>query len=363
MMFHHPSIWFLLLLLLLPGLYWRLARNWRRSAVAFSSIETASRAPRTWAIRLRWIVPTLRILALVLLIICMARPRKADEQTRIHTEGIAIQLVVDRSGSMRAMDFTIDGKPADRLAAVRKVVEEFVIGSGDLPGRPDDLVGLITFATFCDSISPPTLDHDYLIESIRQTTVAGEEEGASTAIGDALALGVERLRSLVERADLTARPAIKSKVMILLSDGEDNSGEIDPITAAEMAAAFDIKVYTIGAGSRNSTVEVPFTDPFTGREVMRRVPVSIDEETLRKIAQTTGGEYFRATDTDSLTEIYSRIDELERTDIEQRRYTRYGELAVEPLRIGSATLPPLLIIVFALISLELLLSNTRFRTL
>lgn len=363
MSFHEPSVWFLLLLMLLPVLAWRRRITRRRCAVTFSSLETASLVSRTWAARLRWIVPALRVTALALLIICIARPRKADEQTRIHTEGIAIQLIVDRSGSMQAMDFSIDGKRADRLAAVKKVVEEFVAGSGDLSGREGDLIGLITFASFCDALSPPTLDHDHLVQAVRQTDVASEEEGAGTAIGDAIALGVERLRALSDRPDLAVGPRIKSLVMILLSDGEDNSSEIDPLTAAEMAAAFDIKIYTIGAGSRNSLVAMPVTDPFSGRQVMRRVPVSIDEETLRKIAETTGGEYFRATDTKSLTEIYARIDELEQTKIEQRRYTRYGEFAVESITLGRVTLPPLLIVVFFVIALELVLSNTRFRTI
>jgi len=363
MSFHHPSIWFLLLLVLLPVIWWRRRRRPRRTAVGFSSIALLHEAGTTWAVRLRAIVPILRALALILLVICLARPRRADEQTRIFTEGIAIQLVVDRSGSMRAMDFTLDGKPADRLTVVKNVVEEFVSGGDDLPGRPDDLVGLITFATFADSISPLTLDQDYLVEAVRRTAVATEREGASTAIGDAVALGVERLHRLSDRKDLRgADRQIKSRIMILLTDGESNAGDIDPVTAAELAATCDIRIYTIGAGTRSGLAPVPMRDPFTGRQVIRRVRVSIDERTLKRIAEITGGEYFRATDTESLRDIYARIDELEKTEIEQRRYRRFAELPVQSVRLGPLRLPPLLAVVFVLLALELFLATTRLRT-
>ncbi len=363
MSLHYPSIWFLLLLLVLPLIWWRRMRAPRRVAVAFSSVELMRQAGVPWAIRLRSIVPLLRGLALVLLIISIARPRKADERTQVFTDGIAIQLVLDRSGSMRAMDFQVDGKRADRLTAVKNVVEGFVSGVDDLPGRPNDLIGLITFASFADSISPLTLDQDYLVGAVRQTTVASETEGSGTALGDAVALGVERLHRLSDRKDLRSGDRqIKSRVMILLTDGESNAGEIDPITAAEMAAAFDIKIYTIGAGTDRGMAPIPVTDPFSGRQVLRNMPVSIDEETLDRIADITGGAYFRATDTDSLTDIYGRIDELEKTDIEQRRYSQYSELSLEPMRLGRFTLPALLPIVFVLLGLELVLAHTRFRT-
>ncbi len=361
MSFHHPSIWWLLGLLVVPLLWWRWVARRRQAAVAFSSTDALVAVGRHLGRARRWIVPVLRTAAFVLLFICLARPQLADEQTRIFTEGVAIELIVDRSGSMRAMDFQIEGRPANRLQAVKQVVREFVSGGSILPGRPDDLIGLIAFARFADSLCPLTLDQDHLINAVDQTQFVTEREEDGTAIGDALALGVERLQSLGQRSDLQAN-AIKSKVIILLTDGESNVGDIDPLTAARMAATYGIKVYTIGAGTDNATAPVPVQDPF-GNTFYRNVPVSIDEDTLREIAKITGGEYFRATDTGSLEQIYARIDELERTDIEQRRYTQYTELAVEPGRVGGVALPPLLAIVLSLLAFEIFLGFTRFRTL
>ncbi len=361
MSFHQPSVWFLLLLGLLPLLWWSRRGGRGRSTVAFSSIGLLGLAGASWAVRLRWLVTALRDSALAVLIICLARPQTADEHAHVFTEGIAIQMVIDRSGSMLAMDFEIDGRPVSRLEAVKAVVEDFVDGGDTLPGRPDDLIGLITFATWADGMSPLTLDHRYLITAVRQTEVSAIEEDRATAIGDAIALGVERMAGL--DTELGGDRRIKSKVMVLLTDGESNAGDIDPITAAKMAEAFDIKIYTIGAGTDRASAPVPMTDPFSGRRAMRRVPVSIDEETLRKIAESTGGRYFRATDADSLQEVYARIDELERTEIQQRRYTDYQELAVESVKLGGVTLPPLLSMAIVILGLQIVLANTRFRTL
>jgi Ca-activated chloride channel family protein len=362
MTFHHPSVWFLVLLLILPLLWWRWRGGRRRATVSFSSLAPVQAIRPTSAVRLRWIVPALRSAALIGLIIVMARPQKADERTRLFTEGIAIQLVVDRSGSMNAMDFQTGGHGVTRMEAVKDVVRDFVEGGEELPGRPDDLIGLITFASFADSLCPLTLDHGHLVDAVAETKVATEDEGSATAIGDALALGVERMQGLEQRPDLRAGTAIKSRVMILLTDGEHNAGDIDPITAAEMAAAFDITVYTIGAGSDNPVAPFLAVDPFTGREQIIRRFVRIDEETLRRIADITGGQYFRATDEESLREIYAQIDELERTEIEQRKYTRYKELSVEPVRLGGLSVPPLASVVVVLLALELFLANTRFRS-
>ncbi len=361
MSFQSPSAWFLVLLGLLPLLWWSRRGGRGRGAVAFSSVGLAGLAGATWAVRLRWLVTALHDAAIVVLIICLARPQRADEHTRVFTEGIAIQMVIDRSGSMLAMDFTIDGRDVTRLEAVKNVVEDFVDGGDSLPGRPDDLIGLITFATWADSMSPLTLDHRHLIEAVRRTEVSAVEEDRATAIGDAIALGVERMAGL--DTELGGDRRIKSKIMVLLTDGESNAGDIDPVTAAKMAEAFDIRIYTIGAGTDRAWAPVPTTDPFSGRRVMRRVPVSIDEATLQEIAELTGGQYFRATDGDSLQEVYARIDELERTEIEQRRYTDYEEMAVESVKLGWVTLPPLLSIALVALGLHVVLANTRFRTL
>ena len=362
MTFHQPSIWLLTLLVLLPVIWWRRRRGSRPGALAFSAIGPLREVGATWAVRVRWIVPALRGGALALLIVCLARPQKANEHTRIFTEGIAIQLIVDRSGSMLAMDFKMDGRDVSRLKVVKKVVEDFVEGGENLPGRPADLIGLIAFATWADTMCPLTLDHGHLIDAVRETEVSPNEQDRATAIGDAIALGVERMAGLEKRRDLGGVP-IKSKVMILLTDGESNAGDIDPITAAKMAAAFDIRIYTIGAGTDRGTARIPVTDRFTGQIVQRQIPVSIDEASLRQIAEITGGRYFRATGADALEQVYARIDELERTEIEQQRYTDYKELSVESVKLGGLSLPPLLGVVLVLLAAEVALANTRLRTL
>ncbi|MHC4991212.1 MAG: vWA domain-containing protein [Planctomycetota bacterium] len=361
MTLHLASVWWLLLLPLAALLWWRWLDGRRRAAVAFSSLAAVRAAGPTWAVRLRWLIPLLRTAAVVLLIFCLARPRLADQQSRVVTEGVAIELLVDRSGSMRAMDFRLNDESANRLEVVKSVVNRFVQGGGRLPGRPDDLIGLIAFAGYADSRCPLTLDHEHLIDTVVETEFVTDRREDGTAIGDAIGLGVERLQSLERRPDIRRADTIKSKLMILLTDGENNAGDLDPLTAAEMAAAFDIRIYTIGAGTNAAFAPVPVQ--VGGRTLTQRVPVSIDEDTLRKIADLTGGRYFRATDTDSLEEIYARIDELERTDIEQSQYRNFHELAVEPLVVSGFTVPPLLAVVFCLLTIEMLLAITRFRTL
>jgi Ca-activated chloride channel family protein len=362
MTFHEGSPWFLLLLVLVPLIWWRPLSKSRRPALLFSSIQPITRLASTWAVSARHVVPLLRTMAVVLLVVCLARPQKGNEETRIFAEGVAIQMLVDRSGSMQAMDFHVEGKPVDRLTAIKKVAREFVLGQegrDELAGRPDDLIGLIVFGTYADSLCPLTLDHDHLLKTLDAAQIATTNEEAATAIGDAVALGVERLRLLEQKRDMDDARTIKSKIVILLTDGENTAGDFEPLQAAEMAAAFDIKVYTIGVGTRGMA-PTPSTDVF-GRKVMRPMPVNIDEDTLREIAKATGGQYFRATDTKSLEEIYATINELEKTEIEERRYMQYKELATAGVEAGFLTLPPLLLIVLVFLALEIVLDNTRFR--
>jgi len=353
------SKWFLLLLLVVPLVWWRMCDRRRRGTVRFSSVRPLEGLGTTWTMRARWLLPVLRTAAIVLLVVALARPQKPDEQTRIFSEGIAIQIVVDRSGSMQAMDFRLDGKPVDRLTAVRKVVRDFVLGDGQLKGRPNDLIGLIVYGTYADSKCPLTLDHGYLIESLNRTEIAKTEEEGQTAIGDAIALAVEHLRALERQRSRGQLQQIKSKIIILLTDGESNAGVIPPLQAAELAATYGIKVYTIGAGT-DGWAPFKVTDPF-GRERYQRMPVSIDEETLRKIADKTGGKYFPANNTESLANVYAEIDKLERSRTEEKRYFQTTEWATSAVRLGPVTLPPLLLCVFGLLALELILSNTWLR--
>ncbi|MEE8170844.1 MAG: VWA domain-containing protein [Phycisphaerae bacterium] len=355
--FHQP--WVLLHLPLAALVWFRWIGRNRRPVIQYSSLDAVLAAGPTWTGRARRLLPVLRTAAILLLIICIARPRKGNEQTRIDAEGIAIQLVVDRSGSMEAMDFELDGRRASRLAVVKKVVKDFVLGVEDLPGRPDDLIGAIVFARYADGRCPLTLNHDFLVDTLEQTPIVTREDDG-TAVGDALALGVERLRAVEQRRGLRPDQKIESKIIILLTDGESNAGDIEPIRAAEMAAAYGIKVYTIGAGTRGMA-PYPTVDPFSGRRVLRSMPVNIDEETLTEIAQITDGQYFRATDTESLKDVYAKIDELEKTRVEERRYMEYKELATEWVRLGRVTVPPLLGCVFVLLVLEVVLGNTWLR--
>lgn len=357
--FQHP--WVLLHLPLAALPWWRYLARAQRPALRYSSVAALRAVAGTWAVRLRFLVPLLRTLALALLIVCCARPRKPNELTQVDAEGIAIQIVVDRSGSMEAMDFTVGGRQVDRLTAVKKVVRDFVRGDDALPGRPNDLIGAIVFARFADSRCPPTLNHDFLVKTLADTPIVSREEDG-TAIGDGLALGVERLRSLESPKGPRVSGAIKSRVIILLTDGENNAGDITPEKAAELATAFGIKVYTIGVGTRG-TAPFPVVDPFSGRRVLRQMPVRIDEAQLKRIADATGGKYFRATDTDSLSAIYGEIDRLEKTRTQERRYMEYKELATQWVPVGSVRVPPLLACVFALLFAERLLAETRLRTL
>ena len=357
--FHPGSEWLLLLLILVP-LAWVPRWRRRRAELTFSSVKVLEPAGKSWVSRLWWLPTTLRTLGLIVLVVCIARPIRANERSRVSVEGVAIQSVIDRSGSMAAMDFIIDGGRVDRLTAVKKVLREFVEGGDDLEGRPTDLVGLVAFARYADTASPLTLDHPHVLNALDAVEIAMNRNEDGTAIGDAVALAVERLRELEERGDDAGRK-VKSKVIVLLTDGENNVGDIDPETAAEIAAAFDVTLYAIGVGS-DGAAPIQVRDPF-GRMVTQRIPVSIDEETLTKMADTTGGKYFRATDTEGLKEIYEEINRLEKTTTEEQRYKLYRDLAVKPLKMGGLHVPPLLLLALILLATEQLLIHTRFRTL
>ncbi|MBL9147442.1 MAG: VWA domain-containing protein [Phycisphaerae bacterium] len=360
----HPWLLILLPIALLPWL------SRHRPSVSHPDGGLVSASGVSWAARLRWLPTLLRSLALAFVVVSLARPVKSDSHTNVNVEGVAIQLVVDRSSSMLALDFSLNGEPVDRLTALKAVVRDFVEGSGSLEGRTNDLVGVVSFARFADSNCPLTLDHDYLLEGMRQLSVARDVREDGTAIGDGVALGVERLKDVTARkggeADESERPVgssptVKSRVMILLTDGENNAGDIDPIAAAELAQAYGIKLYTIGVGTRG-VAPYPETDAF-GRTYYIKVPVTIDEELLTKMAESTGGKYFRATNTDSLRAIYAEIDSLERSKTEARRYLEYADFAVEPMRFAGMTIPPLLLVAFLFLGFELLCVSTRWRTL
>ncbi|MFQ5655809.1 MAG: VWA domain-containing protein [Planctomycetota bacterium] len=302
------------------------------ATVTYSSLELLKRAPRGLRARLARLPALLLALATCALAVALAGPRTGDATTRIHREGLAILAVVDRSGSMMARDFARGDESRDRLEVVKSVLGDFVRGGKAGEGRVDDLVGLVAFGTYADGLCPLTLDHGNLIHILEEVEVAVTRGEGQTAIGEGLALAVERLR----------RHPARSKVAILLTDGVSNAGDITPRKAAELAAAHDIKVYTIGAGT-TGVAPMPVIDPRTGKIAMRRgkpvlepARVELDEETLKAIAAKTGGRYFHATDAEGLAAAYREIDRLERSEITEVRYRQYEERYGLPVAIALA---------------------------
>jgi Ca-activated chloride channel family protein len=367
-MFFSP--WYFLLLLLVPVVAWRLWSRSRDVAVPFSSTQFALDLKPTWRQRLAWLPAALTLVAVIVMIVALARPREGREQTIVDADGIAIEMVVDRSGSMQAMDFQIEGQHVDRLTAIKNVAGRFIggdeeasAGSDDgLAGRVSDLVGLVTFGGYADAITPPTLDHAFVLAQLNNQEIVSRRDEDGTAIGDAISLAVEKLNTLDRSGsdDRNKKGKVKSKVMILLTDGENNAGEVDPIQAAELAQKMGVKIYTIGVGTRGRA-PMPVRNPFTGRQDIQWMEVNIDEETLTKIADATGGKYFRATDTESLAKIYAEIDQMEKTSIEARHFVDYRELAVQASHVGSWALPPLVLLALGLLAGRVVLANTVFR--
>jgi Ca-activated chloride channel family protein len=281
--------------------------------VTYSSLELVDRAPRSLRARLAGLPALGLCLAALCLAVAMAGPRTGDATRRVSREGIAIVMVVDRSGSMQARDFVEGDRGIDRLQAVKQTFRDFVVGGSAGNGRPDDLIGLVAFARYADGLCPLTLDHGNLIAILDQLAIVRDPGEDGTALGEGLALAVERLRH---------HPA-RSKVAILLTDGVSNAGEIEPTQAAELARSFGIKVYTIGAG-RTGYAPVPVRGP-AGRTILRRAYVQTDEKTLQAIAEKTGGRFFHASDAEGLTQTVREIDRLERSKVTEVRYLQYTE--------------------------------------
>ena len=264
------------------------------------------------------------------MIVGLARPQSGKSESRIHGEGIAIELVLDISGSMEALDFQLNDKAVSRLEAVKHVVSEFIAGSrrNRLSGRKNDLVGLVAFCGFADSKCPLTLDHGALVEIVKSLEVPKAirdrrgkvinqdtlQEELATAIGDGVALGIDRLKDTKS----------KSKVLVLLTDGDNNAGVIEPRDAAAIAKQLGIKLYTIGIG-RSGTVPFPQEDEF-GRRVLVGAQFRIDEDLLKEMGESTGASYFHASDADGLAKVYAQIDQLEKSQFEESKFSQYTEL-------------------------------------
>jgi Ca-activated chloride channel family protein len=322
--FAYPWIlYFLIIIPLMIFWYWKKGKS-DQPSITYSSFNIFKEFPPTWKERFRHVPIILRSLAIALLIVALARPQSYSSGQNISTEGIDIVMALDISGSMISEDL----KP-NRVKAAKRVIDKFI------DGRPNDRIGLVVFARQAFTQCPLTIDHRVLKNLLAKVEPGMVPDG--TAIGNGLADAVNRLKN----------GKAKSKVIILLTDGVNNSGEIDPLTAAEIAKTYGIRVYTIGVGTEGEA-PYPVQTPFGIRYQM--MPVQIDEGLLRKIADITGGQYFRATDNKTLSNIYKKIDKLEKTKIKVMSYRNAAELFYGWVDAG-------LILLF----LELLLSRTIFR--
>lgn len=282
----------------------------------FSSLKLLPQQGSTLRASLVWLPDFLVALSVVVFGVALAGPRLEGGSTRVQREGIAIMMAVDISGSMKALDLSQGGVEETRLDVVKSVFKEFVKGNPEdgLEGRADDAIGVVSFAGHADAACPLTLDHGNLLSVVSDLEIVTERKEDGTAIGDALGLAVERLR----------KSEVASRIVILLTDGVNNAGEDSPLEAAQLAKTLGIKVYAIGAGT-NGLAPVRAQDPFSGREILTQMRVEIDEKTLQQIAENTGGRYFRATDGDSLKDIYREIDSLEKSRITEDRIVEYDE--------------------------------------
>ena len=321
---------FLGFLLLLPLAAMLRGRIGKTAAVGYSSAELARSAGRPAQGGAGAWLFFARLFAAALLIVALARPQLDRGTTEVHASGIDLVLALDVSGSMESLDLKIDGRPTSRVEVVKSVVGKFIAA------RPDDRIALMIFAGKPYLVSPLTLDHDWLLQNLERVRIGIIED--STAIGDAIAAGVNRLRDQPD----------KSKVMILLTDGQNNSGRIMPNTAAEAAKALGVKVYTIGIGVKGDA-PFPVKDAF-GNVHIEMIPNDVDEDALQKIADETGGRFFRATDTETLKHVYQQIDRLEKSTRVFKKFEHYEDLYTWVL------IPAL-----CLFGLELRLSHTRYR--
>ncbi len=297
--FLHPE--FFLLLFLVPAAFWIRHRR-KKSTLVFSTVSFLSIQSLSWRIALERIVPILRTAVFLLFITALARPQSVTSERDFETNGIDIVIALDISGSMLAEDF----QPANRLEVAKQEASKFI------QGRQNDRIGLVVFARKAFTQCPLTLDYDILTRLLQEIKIGMISDG--TAIGMGLATSVNRLRDSKG----------KSKVIILITDGDNNAGNIDPVTAAELAKTFGVKVYTIGVG-RGGLVPFPYEDPLFGKRYVQ-TEIKIDEMILKRIADITGGLYFRARDSHSLGEIYSRINQLEKTETKIKVYRSYDEL-------------------------------------
>lgn len=326
------SPWWLLAALLLPLAAWAAPRLGRDVALLYSSAALMKGITGLSRSRARLFLRGLRWTSLALVIVALARPQSGAGKAPLKASGVDVAVALDLSGSMLAEDFEIGGSPANRIEVAKDVLRKFV------ENRPADRFGLVVFAGRAYIAAPPTLDHGFLLRNLRRLDALNEQ---GTAVGAALSTAVNRLRELPS----------KSRIVLLMTDGQNNAGNIPPLTAADAAAALGVKVYTIGIGT-HGTARTPVGVDGFGQKVYRQVPVDIDEETLRQVAARTGGKYYRADSTETLRSIYQEIDRMEKTEMEARRYAAWEDW------MGLFLVPAL-----GLLVLETILANTVWRKL
>ena len=331
MVFAHP--YFLLLLLLLPFLAWLKGKRGSPPAFLYSSVKLVEGLTRARRSRAGNFLAVLRWLTLAVFIIALAQPRLSKSTTEVKASGIDIVCALDLSGSMISEDFVVNGERVNRVNMAKSVLKNFI------DKRPNDRIGLVVFAAQAFIATPLTLDHDYLQENLARLEI-GTINSDATAIGDALTTAVNRLRDLKS----------KSKIIILATDGVNNSGKPPPLMAADAAAALGVKIYTVGIGEQGTA---PMPVFMGGQKVgYQNVPVDVDEGTLQKIADKTNGKYYRADNAEKFQKIYAEIDKLEKTEATISKYTEYKELFQWFVLSGSA-----------LLLIEILLAQTIFRKL
>jgi Ca-activated chloride channel family protein len=322
MTFAHP--WLLLLLLAIPPLAWLKGRRGLPPAFIYSSVQlvramqnlTQARAGG-WFFSLRWPV-------LALFIVALAQPRLAKSTTEVKASGIDIVCALDLSGSMNTRDYEVNGQPLSRIDMAKPVLEQFI------EGRPNDRIGIVVFAAQAFIATPLTLDHEYLLDNVERLGI-GTINSDATAIGDGIMTSLNRLRMLKS----------KSKIIVLMTDGGNNSGRTEPLVAAAAAKALGVKIYTIGLGNREIVEQMGLPAGF--------LP---DEDTLKQIADKTGGRYYRADNAEKFHQIYAEIDQLEKSDAVIKKYTEYQELFPWVVGLG-----------LALLLLEFVLGQTVYRRL
>ena len=330
--FSFASPWVLCLLLLIPPLAFLRGKFGGTAGVSFSSTVSLLQLGHRRRSRAGAFLAALSYLALAALIVALARPQFGREISRVQASGVDIMLELDVSGSMLSEDMSIGSSRANRIEALKHVTEQFI------RQRPNDRIGIIAFAGRPYLVSPLTLDHDWLIQNLDRIRLGLVEDG--TAIGSAIASAANRLKD----------KEAKSKLIVLLTDGQNNAGKVMPFTAAEAAKALGIRIYTIGVGTAGEA-PFPVTDAF-GRKSYQMIPCDIDEKALEKIASLTNGRFFRATDTRALITILNELDKLEKSKVEVQKIANYRDL-----------FPWFLMVALACLVAEILLSQTLWRRL